>query len=169
MAKKPDSKSDPQLARVFAGLSRAAARRKIYSRKADKEGKPAVAHFLRAMSASEAVQARRLFNSLIGRVDTSDAYIDTIFAKEVHAILEKYSELIDSLPGQKPALLQALKQLRAAETRLRSFYDGDKKDLKMDKDARYFVCRFCGYLSTGSPPEKCPLCTAPKDAFKQID
>jgi len=169
MARKPDPKSDPQLARVFAGLSRAAARRKIYSRKADKEGRAAVAHFLRAMSASEAVQARRLFNSLIGRVDTSDAYIDTIFAKEVHAILENYSSLIDSLPEQKPALLQALKQLRAAETRLRSFYDGNKKDIKADQDARYFVCRFCGYLSTGSPPEKCPLCTAPGNTFDPVD
>jgi rubrerythrin len=169
MAGKSDPKTDLQLARAFAGLSRAAARRKIYSRKADKEGRTAVAHFLRAMSASEAVQARRLFNSLIGRVDTSDAYIETIFAKELHAILENYSSLIDSLPEQKPALLQALKQLRAAETRLRSFYDGNKKDINADKNAGYFVCRFCGYLSTGSPPEKCPLCTAPRDAFDQVD
>jgi rubrerythrin len=169
MAKKSEPKSDPHLAQAFAGLSRAAARRKIYSRKAAKEGRPPVAHFLRAMSASEAVQARRLFNSLIGRIDTADGYVSTIFAKEVQDILENYSELIGCVPENRPALLHALKQLRAAETRLRSFYDKDSKDVKVDEDARYFVCGFCGYLSTGSPPEKCPLCTAPRDAFDQID
>ena len=88
MATKPNPNNDPYLARTFAELARSAARRKIYSRKAAKEGKPAVAHFLRAMSASEAVQSRRLFNSLIGRVDTSDTYLDTIFEKGVQAILE---------------------------------------------------------------------------------
>jgi len=169
MATKPNPNNDPYLARTFAELARSAARRKIYSRKAAKEGKPAVAHFLRAMSASEAVQSRRLFNSLIGRVDTSDTYIDTIFEKEVQAILENYSELIDSLPPKKSALLHALKQLRAAETRLRSFYNREKKDIKADKDACYFVCRFCGYLSTGSPPDKCPLCMASRESFDQID
>jgi|GEM_PF-687907 len=169
MAKFSDPKSDQHLAQAFAGLSRAAARRKIYSRKAAKEGKPAVAHFLRAMSASEAVQARRLFNSLIGSVDTADEYVNTIFEKEVQAILENYSEFISSVAEQRPALLHALKQLRAAETRLWSFYDEDSKDVKVDKNTRYFVCSFCGYLSTGSPPEKCPLCTAPRDAFDQID
>ena len=169
MARNSNPQNDPHLARAFALLSRAAARRKIYSRKAAKEGRPAAAHFLRAMSASEGVQARRLFNSLIGRVDTSAEYISTIFEKEVLDILENYSELIGCVPENRPALLHALKQLRAAETRLRSFYDNDSKDVKMDKDARYFVCSFCGYLSTGSPPEKCPLCTAPRDAFDQID
>jgi rubrerythrin len=61
------SKTDQHLAQAFAQLSKAAARRKIYSRKATREGRPDVARLLRAMSASEAVQARRLFNSLIGK------------------------------------------------------------------------------------------------------
>jgi rubrerythrin len=169
MTTKHDPKSDPYLAQSFFKLARSAARKKIYSRKAAKEGKPAVAHFLRAMSASEAVQSRRLFNSLIGRVDTSDAYIDSIFVEEVQAILENYSELIDSLPQQRSALLHALRQLRAAETRLYSFYNRDKKNIKADKDALYFVCRFCGYLSTDTPPDKCPLCTASRESFDQID
>jgi hypothetical protein len=43
-----------------------------------KEGRPGVARFLRAMSASEAVQAHRLFNSLIGRIDTSDQNLLTM-------------------------------------------------------------------------------------------
>ena len=163
-----DTKTNQSLAQAFARLSKAAARRKIYSRKAAKEGRPEVARFLRAMSASEAVQAHRLFNSLIGRVDTSNEYITTVFEKEVQAILENYSEFIDNAAAERPALLHALSQLRAAETRLRSFYSPENKAVNVNNDAEYFVCSFCGYLSTDSPPEKCPICGAPIDAFQEV-
>jgi rubrerythrin len=163
-----DTKTNQSLAQAFARLSKAAARRKIYSRKAAKEGRPEVARFLRAMSASEAVQAHRLFNSLIGRIDTSEAYLSSIFEEEVQTILENYSKLINNAAAERPALLHALSQLRAVETRLRSFYSQDSKDVHVDKDAGYFVCRFCGYLSIDRPPEKCPVCGAPIDAFQEV-
>jgi rubrerythrin len=162
------SKTNQLLVLAFTRLSKGASRRKIYARKAAKDGRPAVARFLRAMSASEAVQARRLFNSLIGKVDTSGEYLTTIFEKEIQAILENYAELIDNSTDERPALLHALSQLRAAETRLRSFYSPDTRDVNVDTDARYFVCRFCGYLDTDSPPEKCPICGASSDAFQEI-
>ena len=163
-----DIKTDQNLARAFAKLSKAAARRKVYSRKAAKEGRPGLARLLRAMSASEAVQARRLFNNLIGWIDKSDEYLTSIFEKEVQGIIENYSELIDQAAEEKPALIHALSQLRAAETRLRSFYNPDDCDVKINEDAGYHVCRFCGYLATDSPPERCPICGAPSDAFHEI-
>ena len=164
-----DTKTDQQLARAFARLSEAAARRKIYSRKAASAGRPELAHFLRAMSASEAVQARRLFNSMIGRIDKADSYLSTIFENEVEAILKDYSELIESAKEERTAILQAIKQLQAAETRMRSLYSLDDKKINIHKDAHYFVCRFCGYLSIDRAPEKCPVCGAPKDAFNEVD
>jgi rubrerythrin len=163
-----DTKIKKNLARTFTALSKAAVRKKIYSRKAAKEGRPEVARFLRAMAASESVQTRRLFNSMIGKVDTSDDYIKTIFEAEVQALLENYTELIENAAVERPALLHALSQLRAAETRLRSFYSRENQDVALKKDARYFVCHFCGYLSTDSPPEKCPICGAPTDAFHEV-
>ena len=163
-----DTKMEHDLAQAFARLSQAAARRKIYSRKAFKEDRPGLARFLRAMSASEAVQARRLFNSLIGRIDKSDAYLATIFEKEMQALLENYSELIDSASVERPSLLHALSQLSLVATRLRSFYSSDNKDVKIKEDAGYFVCRFCGYVSVDRAPEKCPVCGAPTDAFHEV-
>ena len=163
------SKTEQHLGHAFALLSKAATRRKIYSRKATREGRPDVARLLRAMSASEAVQARRLFNSLIGKIDTSDEYLTTIFEKEIQEILENYAKLINNSTDERPALLHALSQLRAAETRLRSFYSPDSRDVNVKTDARYFVCRFCGYLGTDSPPEKCPICGASRDAFQETN
>ena len=164
-----DSKTDLKLARAFALLSKAAKRKRIYSHKATQKGWHDVAHFLRAMSASENVQARRLFNSMIGRVDTTDEFLATVFEKEVRDILEHYSDIIENYSAERPALLHVIKQLRASEIRLRGFYASDSRDVKLDKDAKYFVCQFCGYLSTGSPPEICPVCTAPLKAFGQVD
>ncbi|KPK25186.1 MAG: hypothetical protein AMJ61_12680 [Desulfobacterales bacterium SG8_35_2] len=163
-----DSKNDHNLARAYALLSRAAKRKKIYAHKAARSGRPEVARFLRAMAASEASQARRLFNSLIGKIDTSDEYLSTVFEQEVIDILEHYSNTIADAPAERPALLHMISQLRAAETRLRGFYSKDSRDVKVDNDTRYFVCQFCGYLSTGNPPGKCPICTAPRDAFHEV-
>ncbi|MDX1776492.1 MAG: hypothetical protein R3297_07910 [Desulfobulbales bacterium] len=163
-----DTKTNRFLALTFARLSQAAKRLKIYSRKAAKDERPEVSHLLRAMSASKAVQARRLFNSLIGKVDTSEQYLAAVFEKEVQDILENYAELIDAAAEERPALLHALRQLRAAETRLRSFYSRSNKDVNIAEDAEYFVCRFCGYLSTSSPPEICPICGAAQTEFDTI-
>jgi rubrerythrin len=121
------------------------------------------------MGASEAVQARRLLNSLIGRIDTSGGYLETIFAEEIPAVLENYTELINNTKAERPALLQAISQLRAAEKRLRSLYSQQNRDVKIKKNAKYFVCYFCGYLDTDSPPEKCPICGAARDAFRETN
>lgn len=163
----PDTKISQYLPDAFTRLSRGAARKKIYSRKAAREGRPDVARLLRAMSASETVQARRLFNSMIGKIDTSDEYLTTIFEKEIQEILENYAKLINNSADERPALLHALAQLRAAETRLRSFYSPASRAVNLTTDARYFVCQFCGYLGTDHPPEKCPICGASAEAFQE--
>jgi len=163
-----ENKSDHKLIQAFALLSKSAKRKKIYSRKAAGLNRPEVAHFLRAMSASEDIQARRLFNGIIGKVDTSDEYLATVFEREVQEILEHYADIINTDSGRRPALLHAIKQLRAAETRLRSFYSKESRDVNLSENTKYFVCQFCGYLSTGSPPDKCPICTAPREAFTEV-
>ena len=163
-----ETENNQKLAQVFALLSRSAKRQKIYSRQAVKNDRHDVAHLLRAMSVSEAVQARRLFNSMIGRVDTSEDYLVTLFEQEVQDLLDRYSEIITDKPSHRPALLHTVRQLRAAETRLQAFYSRLDKDVKVRQNEKYFVCQFCGYLSTASPPERCPVCTAPREAFEEI-
>ena len=156
------------LAQAYAQLSKAAARKKIYSRRAARDGRLEIACFLRAMAESETVQSRRLFNSFIGKIDTSDEYLKTIFEKEVPDILATYTELFENATAERPPFLHALSQLRSAETRLRSFYASDKKDITVNGNTCYFVCRFCGYIGTDSRPEKCPICGASTDAFREI-
>ncbi len=158
-----------KLINTFGLVSRASARKKVYAQKARQEGRNDVSHILRAISASEAVQACRLFNSLRGHIDHSDQYVSTIFEKELEEIIGEYSEdLREAQQGENKAIIQVLSQLLAAERRIKSFYSRKTKDVTVKKAQKYFVCRFCGYINTGKPPESCPICGASQDAFREI-
>ena len=156
--------------RIFGLLSNSAARKKVYSRLAAKKGNTEVAHLLRAMMESEAVQAKRMYNTMRGRIDKSEEYLATIFEKEVQDNIDAYSEKIrEAEQAGMTSIVHALSQLRAAEKILLSFYNRESKDISIDKDMKYFVCQFCGYVSRNSAPDKCPICTADKERFKTID
>ena len=105
-----DSKTELELrlARAFALLSKAAKRKRIYSHKATQKGWHDVAHFLHAMSASENVQARRLFNSMTGKIDTTDTFLSTVFEQEVQDIPDLYSDIIENSPADRPAVFHTI-------------------------------------------------------------
>lgn len=157
------------LVSAFSLLSKASARKRVYSQKAEQEDREDIGHLLRAISESESVQARRLFNSLRGQIDNSDQYIATIFEKEIAEIINEYSEDLKQAEQEgHRALTQALSQLRAAEKRIMSFYSKETKDVNINQDQKYFVCQFCGYINAEEAPESCPICGANKKGFREI-
>jgi len=32
----------------------------------------------------------------------------------------------------------------------------------------YHVCQVCGYIAEGKAPERCPICSAPREQFRQV-
>jgi rubrerythrin len=164
-----DKTMDTNLFNLFGLVSNSAARKKIYSRKAAKEGHKEIAHLMRALMESEAVQAKRMYHTMRGRIDKSDTYLATIFEKEIQDNIDAYSKNIRA--AEKAGLtsvVHALSQLRSAEKILLSFCNRKSKDVAIGKDMKYFVCPFCGYVSRNSAPDKCPICTAAKERFKEI-
>jgi len=154
---------------TFALLSKAAARKKLYSLRALKEERPQEAHLLRAIAESEMAQARRILNMLKGRIDSSSDYFTIIFEQEIQAIIERYAEDINNAKaeGLQP-LANALSQLSEAESRLRQYYYSEEtRQAKPGKD-RYFICQFCGYLCDSHPPDSCPICGAMKETFQEV-
>jgi len=168
--KNMQSHIEEKLLTTISILQRASARKKIYSQKAKKEGREDVGLLLRAISASESIQARRIMNLVKGQVDLSAEYLNTIFEQEINSLLDRYTQEIDevSLAGI-PSIPQALTQLRAAERRIKSFYSKDTKDVCIKENETLYVCNFCGYISVDNIPESCPICSAEKTAFKKID
>jgi len=154
---------------TFSLLFKASARKKVYAQKARREGRQEVSHLLRAMAQSESVQARRLLNSVRGQIDISDQYISTIFEHELSEIIEEYSQRLgEAQDDENRAMITALSQLRAAEKRIQSFYSQETKDIKDKQVEKYFVCQFCGYIAKEGVPEKCPICRAEENGFKEI-
>ena len=158
-----------KLMRAFALLSKASARKKVYSQKAKQENNHETSHLLRAISESELIQAHRLFNSLRGQIDTSDQYISTVFENEIEEIIAEYSDILSQAQQEEnKAITTPLSQLRAAEKRIMSFYSKETKDVKSKTAQKYFVCKFCGYINLEEPPGSCPVCGAKQNAFREI-
>ena len=154
---------------IFGMVSNSSARKRIYSHKAAKEGHTEVAHLLRAMMESEAVQAKRMYHTMRGRIDKSEKYLATIFEREIQDNIDAYAEKIrEAEEAGMTSVVHALSQLRAAEKILLSFYSRQTKDVFINEDMRYFVCQFCGYVSKNSAPDKCPICTADKERFNEV-
>ena len=98
---------------------------------------------------------------------TGQLRVETLFPEE-QALLKKFSELTgmeikdmgqldleraEEVAGEIEGLL------RTEEFQAVSGEEEEKSDTK-------WVCEVCGYVHTGeTPPEKCPLCGAPKDRF----
>ncbi len=153
---------------TFSLLSISAARKKIYSHRAVKDGRDEVAHLLRACAESETIQARRIFHSIRGQIDTSAEYLATIFEKEIQAVIDEYAKRIDEAKGTHDPLALAFTQLHKAERILQSFYLRDKKDVTAKTDSRYFICPFCRFPKENKAPERCPVCGAKQKSFREI-
>ena len=159
-------KREKEFFQLFALLSKASSRKKVYARKAAKEGRQDIALFLRAVSESEAIQARRLLNNIKGRIDRSEDYLAVIFEREIAGLVEEYNQAESQAEELGLASLKdVIKQLKRAEKLIASFYSGDKKDVTTGKSEKYSVCPFCGYLTGKKPPESCPICGADKKSF----
>lgn len=160
---------EEMLLRTFGMLSKAAARKKIYAKKAVKEGREGVGHLIRAITESEKIQAHRIFSAYRGHIDLSEQYLSTIFETEIEDIISQYTrDLSEAKQGENLAIIHALTQLLAVEKRIRSYYSSEKGDMTDDRDKDYQVCSFCGYINDGDLPDSCPVCGAKRDAFREI-
>ncbi len=160
----------PNLLHAFALLSKGAARKKIYSLKAQKDGRKNAALLLRAFADSEAAQSRRLLSLSRGNIDNSDQFLTSIFEKEIPEICSNYQKLTESAEAAGlTSLLFSLRQLRNAEKSMLRFYDDTNRDITANETKSYFVCQFCGYIAPDHAPENCPICGAKQQAFKEID
>ncbi len=160
---------EEKMLRTFGLLSRAAARKKIYAKKAVREGRNELGHLIRAITESEKIQAHRVFSAYRGHIDLSDKYLSTIFEEEIEELIDQYSlDLTEAEKSGNQAITHALTQLLSVEKLIRNYYSAKTGDIIDDTDKDYHVCSFCGYINQADLPEACPICGAKRDAFKEI-
>ena len=164
--------TDNNLEEAFAGESQANRRYTFFADKADKEGYPQIARLFRAAAEAETVHARNHFNAMDG-IGSTKANLNAGIIGEHQEFTGMYPRFIEEAKtdGYQRALV-SFDWANKVEKIHHDLFQGSLKALdsgeKM-KDEPYLVCQTCGNTVEGEAPDVCPICGAPRSAFKRVD
>jgi len=163
-------KTEKNLAYAFAAESKAAARNAAFAGKAEKEDLPQIAKLFRAVSEAESVHACRFLLMMRGKIGSTEENLETAFENEIKANAEEYPKLIkDAADENQERAVKAFSQARDVENGHAELYKKALGNLIGGREADYYVCQKCGYVSENEAPDTCPICGAVKEKFKLVE
>lgn len=156
---------------AFIGEAKAYFRLLAFAEKAEEEELPQVAMLFRAIAEAERIHATRqlgLIKNLI--VKDTEANLEKSFQSEKTVSENVYPEFIkDAVEEGETAAATVFTFARDAESYHAKLYERAMMDVIKDKVNAYHVCQVCGYVTHKKIPNKCPICSAPKEKFKTIE
>lgn len=160
--------TDENLRAAFAGESRAHMRYLIFARKAEEEGFRNVARLFRAIAYAEQVHAANHFKTL-GELKSTADNLQAAIGGETFEVEEMYPayNAVAELQGEKGAQ-RSIRFALEAEKIHAGLYKKAKEAVEAGKDleiGRIYICDVCGYTGEGDPPDRCPICGAPRERF----
>ena len=165
-------KTENNIHEAFSGESKANRRYMIFAEKADKDGYPQVAKLFRAVADAEHVHARNHINAVDGVGSTKDNLFAASLGEQEEykrmypAFIEKADEERNERAKRSFEWANKVEEIHDGyfEEALEAVREG-----KQLEEVTYYVCQVCGNTVSGQPPEKCPICGAPRSQFKRID
>ena len=166
------SKTEEDLKAAFAGESQANRKYVAFAEKAEQEGLKQVARLFRAAASAEELHAKRHLTMLKGVKSTAEN-LQVAVEGESYENREMYPSFQKDAvaEGNKAAALsfdQTGKVEKVHENLYRAALKAVQEGRKLEEKPIY-VCQNCGNTVEGEPPEKCPICGAPKSRFKRVD
>jgi rubrerythrin len=165
-------KTDDNLKAAFAGESQANRKYTAFSRKAGQEGLPNVAKLFRAAAEAETVHALSHLKTMKGVGSTTDN-LKAAIEGEVYEHTQMYPEFIKVAESEKRIDARVtFDNANKVEQIHAELYQEAINAVKTSKDlppTEYYVCQVCGNTVKGQPPDKCPICGAPKNQFKKVE
>ena len=169
---------------AFGGESMAHMRYLIFAEIAEKEGYPNVARLFRAIAYAEQVHARNHYERLRDLNEDAKVVAGAPFGPgstsknlelairgeefEVNEMYPAYIAIAES-QGEKQAALSFRWALEAEKIHAQLYREAKKAvDQGRDYEIKGYVwvCPVCGHTYVGpEPPEKCPVCGAPKEKY----
>ncbi len=163
--------TEKNLSDAFAGESQAHMKYLAFADKAEQEGYKDVARLFRAIAYAEQVHATNHLKEL-GGVNSTEENLQAAREGENFEIEEMYPAYKAVAELQKESgALRSINFALSAEKLHRELYDNAKKELTEKKEVKLdkiYICPVCGYTVVGEAPEKCPVCGAPKEMFKEF-
>jgi len=166
------SQSEQNLREAFAGESQANRKYSVFGDKAREEGHEQVARLFRAASLAEAFHARNHLRAL-KEVGSTAENLRAAISGENYEHTSMYPGFIEQAQAEGAREAQvsfdwALKVERIHE----GLYKRALEAIESGKDlaaASMWVCGRCGNTLEGEPPDRCPVCGAPRSMFVAID
>jgi len=166
------SKTDENLKEAFAGESQANRTYLAFAQKADKDNLPQVAKLFRAAADAETVHAMNHLRAMRGIGSTLEN-LRAAAQGEAAEFKQMYPAFIEQADkdGDETAkrTFDYANQVEEIHHRLYSRAIesvGRSEDLPQGD---IYVCQGCGNTVEGEPPDRCPICGAPKRMFKKIE
>jgi rubrerythrin len=157
---------------AFAGESQANRRYLFFAEKAEEEGLRQIGRLFRAVADAETAHARNHLRVMEGIKSTKEN-LEAAIDGENHEFSDMYPSFIKQAEaeGQNKArntfdMAKKVEQIHhnLFQTTLNMLEKGQTMGEKP-----FYVCQYCGNTVEGEPPERCPICGAPKKMFKLID
>ena len=155
---------------AFVGESKAYFRLLAYAETAAAEELPEIAALFRAVAEAERIHATRNLQ-LLGEVVVKDteANLQASFEREEKAADVFYPQFIRHAEeeGHRRAAI-SFSHARDVEEEHAALYKRALQHLIAATAPVYHVCQVCGYIAESAPPERCPVCHAPREQFRPV-
>ena len=154
--------------KIYEGEAKAALRLRLFANKADQEGLPQIAQLFRVIAFSEEIHGERALRMLREIKDT-ESNLKESFGSETRVAGVAYDHFIRLAAevGDTNAA-NIFSHSKDVEDVHANLYKKAMGHLMEEREATYYVCKVCGYVSDGVWPDPCPVCSAPKDQFVEF-
>jgi rubrerythrin len=143
----------------------------IFADKAEKEGLPEVARLFRAISYAEQVHATSHFRTL-GNIGTTEENLGIAIGGETYEVEEMYPAFVAVAEVQEEkGAIRSNKFALEAEKVHAGLYEQARQAVLAGDDVQLgtvHVCEVCGWTVEGEAPDRCPLCGAQKEMFREF-
>ncbi|MBN1897612.1 MAG: rubrerythrin family protein [Spirochaetes bacterium] len=163
--------TEKSLNEAFAGESMAHMKYMAFSDVAKKEGLSNIARLFKAIAYAEQVHAINHARNL-GLIKETKDNLDTAINGETFEVDEMYPvyDAVAKLQDEKGAQTSIHYALEAEKIHA-GYYQMAKDAVENSKDTDIgdvYICPVCGYTHIDEPPDRCPVCSAPKNTFKKF-
>ena len=163
--------TEENLKAAFAGESQAHMRYLIFAEQAEKEGKMNLARLFRAIAYAEQVHATNHYREL-GLIGDSPSNLQEAINGETFEVEEMYPayDAVAKLQDEGGATRSIHYALEAEKIHAGMYAEAKRKaDAGEDVEiGKVYICPVCGYTIEGEAPDKCPVCGARHETFKEF-
>lgn len=164
-------KTMDNLKSAFAGESQANRKYLAFARKAEEEGHPQVAKLFRAAAEAETIHALNHLR-IMGEIKGTKENVGSAVAGETYEFKSMYPDYIEVAKAEGNAQaawsFEVANKVEKVHADLYSKAEEALKGGKKLPEKDFYVCSVCGMTVEGTPPEKCPVCGAPKSKFCKV-